>query len=116
MEWAAHHSKKTEETHTSTSNHHDSLNKLSYQKKNWSNPPPSRTNRQSPPKLITVCGRFDAKGHSGAECRPSKGKTFCFNVQNKKDNTSTKLKKKTHTSNQLATTVLPLKFSSDEET
>ena len=34
MESAAHHSRKIEDINTSTSNHHDSLNKLAYQQKN----------------------------------------------------------------------------------
>ena len=61
MESAPHHSKKIEDINTSTSNHHDSLNKLAYQQKNRSTPPPSRKNCQSPLKTITVYGRCGAK-------------------------------------------------------
>lgn len=75
-------------------------------------------------KPITVCGRCGAKGHTGAECRRSRGKacTKCHIQGNfastYRTNESTRPinQRKQHTSNQLATTPPPLESPSDEKT
>ena len=56
------------------------------------------------------------KATVGLNVDPQKAKHFALMCRTKKTTRLQNLKKTTHTSNQLATTVLPLKFSSDEET